>query len=104
MSKLFGPYHTQVHDLAEASKSITTLQAMLDRDIQAGCVRNAGSHTRNLLRVKRGIDMVRILFEQMLVTEYVLIDSIATLIYNSSLLYSFRCNFCVWLKVIENGW
>ncbi|KAH7544578.1 hypothetical protein FEM48_Zijuj01G0000700 [Ziziphus jujuba var. spinosa] len=62
-------YVYKVRDLAEASKSITTLQAMLDRDIQADCVRNAGSHTRNLLRVKRGIDMVRLLFEQILVTE-----------------------------------
>uniref|UniRef100_A0A0D3FPX0 Glycolipid transfer protein domain-containing protein n=1 Tax=Oryza barthii TaxID=65489 RepID=A0A0D3FPX0_9ORYZ len=34
-----------------------------------GTVRQAGSHTRNMLRVKRGIDMVKILFEQILVTE-----------------------------------
>lgn len=31
---------------------------MMDDDIKADCVRKAGSHTRNLLRVKRGIDMV----------------------------------------------
>ncbi|KAJ7969082.1 accelerated cell death 11-like [Quillaja saponaria] len=62
-------YVAKVDDLAEASKSIVTLQSLIDRDIEAKTVRKAGSHTRNLLRVKRGIDMVRILFEQILVTE-----------------------------------
>jgi hypothetical protein len=59
----------QVNDLLEASKSISTLPSMVEQDIQKGTVRVAGSHTRNLLRVKRGIDMVKVLFEQMLVTE-----------------------------------
>lgn len=58
-------------DLGEASKSIGTLQALLERDIEANTVKKPGSHSRNLLRVKRGIDMVRVLFEQILVTEYV---------------------------------
>ncbi|KAI4297045.1 hypothetical protein L6164_036954 [Bauhinia variegata] len=62
-------YVAKVHDLAEASKSIQTLQSMIDQDVQANTVRKAGSHTRNLLRVKRGIDMVRVLFEQIIVTE-----------------------------------
>jgi hypothetical protein len=59
----------QVDDLLEASKSISTLPSMVELDIQQDTVRVAGSHTRNLLRVKRGIDMVKVLFEQMLVTE-----------------------------------
>ncbi|CAN6683758.1 unnamed protein product [Malus baccata var. baccata] len=50
-------YVAKVHDLSEASNSISTLQVLLDRDIEAGCVRKGGSHSRNLLRVKRGIDM-----------------------------------------------
>ena len=58
-----------MRDLQEASKSIQTLQSMIDRDVQDNCVRTAGSHTRNLLRVRRGLDMVRLLFEQMLVAE-----------------------------------
>ncbi|XP_061373670.1 accelerated cell death 11-like [Gastrolobium bilobum] len=62
-------YVAKVQDLAEASKSIQTLQSMIDRDVQANSVRNPGSHTRNLLRVKRGLDMVRVLFEQIIVTE-----------------------------------
>ncbi|MBA0688177.1 hypothetical protein Goari_005980, partial [Gossypium aridum] len=61
-------YVAKVGDLAEASKSIATLKVILDRDIEGNCVRKAGSHTRNLLRVKRGLDMVRVLFEQILAT------------------------------------
>lgn len=61
----------QVRDLGEASQSLGTLQLMIDRDVEANCVRKAGSHTRNLLRVKRGLDMVRVLFEQIIATEYV---------------------------------
>ena len=60
-----------MHDLAEASKSIDTLQSVLDKDIERNSVRKGGSHSRNLLRVKRGLDMVRVLFEQIMVTEYV---------------------------------
>ncbi|KAH1208885.1 Accelerated cell death 11 [Glycine max] len=64
-------YVAKVHDLAEASKSIQNLQSLIELDVQANTVRKGGSHTRNLLRVKRGLDMVRVLFEQILVTEYV---------------------------------
>lgn len=42
----------------------------MDQDIQANCVRKAGSHTRNLLRVKRGLDMVKVLFEEIIASEY----------------------------------
>ncbi|CAL5410221.1 unnamed protein product [Camellia sinensis] len=62
-------YVSKVHDLCETSKSIGTLQIMIDRDMEANCVRKGGSHTRNLLRVKRGLDMVRVLFEQIIVTD-----------------------------------
>ncbi|CAN4080228.1 unnamed protein product [Withania somnifera] len=63
-------YVAKVDDLAEASKSITTLHTMMDEDIQANCVKRPGSHTRNLLRVKRGLDMVKILFQQIITSEY----------------------------------
>ncbi|XP_014517070.1 accelerated cell death 11 [Vigna radiata var. radiata] len=62
-------YVAKVHDLVEASKSIQSLQSLIDLDVRGGTVRKGGSHTRNLLRVKRGLDMVRVLFEQILVTE-----------------------------------
>ncbi|XP_028248250.1 accelerated cell death 11-like isoform X2 [Glycine soja] len=44
-------------------------KSLIELDVQANTVRKGGSHTRNLLRVKRGLDMVRVLFEQILVTE-----------------------------------
>ncbi|KAJ4746276.1 Accelerated cell death 11 [Rhynchospora pubera] len=59
-------YVSKVDDLIEASKSITTLNDMIELDIQQDCVRQGGSHTRNLLRVKRGVDMVRVLFEEII--------------------------------------
>ncbi|KAF5803118.1 putative glycolipid transfer protein [Helianthus annuus] len=58
-----------VNDLCETSVSILTLQSMMAKDIENNCVRKPGSHTRNLLRVKRGLDMVRVLFEQILASE-----------------------------------
>ncbi|KAH9618310.1 hypothetical protein KSS87_000827 [Heliosperma pusillum] len=62
-------YVAKVKDLCEASTSISTLQAVLDLDIQAKTVQKPGSHTRNLLRVKRGLDMVKVLFEHIIITE-----------------------------------
>ncbi|ESW19499.1 hypothetical protein PHAVU_006G130300 [Phaseolus vulgaris] len=62
-------YVAKVHDLAEASKSIQSLHSLIELDVRGGTVKKGGSHTRNLLRVKRGLDMVRVLFEQILVTE-----------------------------------
>lgn len=59
----------QVDDLLEASKSISTLPSMVELDVQNDTIRKPGSHTRNMLRVKRGVDMVKVLFEQILVTE-----------------------------------
>jgi hypothetical protein len=41
----------------------------LDNDIKSETVRNPGSHTRNLLRVVRGINMVKLLFEYLLSSE-----------------------------------
>ncbi|KAK9070751.1 hypothetical protein SSX86_011153 [Deinandra increscens subsp. villosa] len=62
-------YVAKVNDLCDASVSISTLPSMMKKDIEDNCVRKPGSHTRNLLRVKRGLDMVRVLFEQILASE-----------------------------------
>ncbi|XP_011033328.1 PREDICTED: glycolipid transfer protein-like [Populus euphratica] len=62
-------YVAKVLDLAEASKSIGTLHSLLEKDIEGNSVRKSGSHSRNLLRVKRGLVMVKVLFELILVTE-----------------------------------
>ena len=55
----------------EASKSFRTLPSMVDQDMQTNTVRKQGSHSRNLLMIKRGLDFLRVLFEQILLTEYV---------------------------------
>lgn len=62
----------KVNDLVEASKSVSVIPVMMEDDVKSDCVRNVGSHTRNLLRVKRGIDMVKVLFEHVVASEYVL--------------------------------
>ncbi|KAG0466132.1 hypothetical protein HPP92_017712 [Vanilla planifolia] len=62
-------YVSKVEDLKEAAKSISTLQSVLDLDVKDNCVRRPQSHSRNLLRVKRGIDMVRVLFEEILAVD-----------------------------------
>ncbi|WCJ24276.1 Glycolipid transfer protein (GLTP) family protein [Euphorbia peplus] len=62
-------YVAKVRDLSNASSSIGNLQGLLDKDVKDNCVRKAGSHSRNLLRVKRGLDMVKVLFEQIIITE-----------------------------------
>ncbi|BBN00167.1 hypothetical protein MPTK1_1g26930 [Marchantia polymorpha subsp. ruderalis] len=62
-------YVSKVKDLLDASKEFDNIAAMVDSDIQADKVKQGGSHTRNLLRVKRGIDMVRLLFQHVLTTE-----------------------------------
>ncbi|KAJ4746278.1 Accelerated cell death 11 [Rhynchospora pubera] len=53
----------------EASNSIATLNDMIELDIQHGRVRELGSHTRNLLKVKRGLDVIKTLFEEIIKLE-----------------------------------
>jgi hypothetical protein len=73
----------KIQSLTEASSSSATLQALVDSDIKSGSVRG-GSYSNNLLLVKRGLDMVKVLFERLLVTRYAFI---------SNLTLSFFCPF-----------
>lgn len=59
-------YVSKVHDLTKVANDILTLQSLIDLDVQKDSVKVRGSHSRNLLRVKRGLDMVRVLFEGIL--------------------------------------
>lgn len=61
----------KVHDLVEASKTYATLENVLDRDVANDTVKKPGSHSRNLRRVRQGLDLIRALFEEFLSTEYV---------------------------------
>ncbi|KAF2317766.1 hypothetical protein GH714_041071 [Hevea brasiliensis] len=52
---------------------------MLDLEVANGTVRTPGSHSRNLRRVRQGIDLIRALFEQFLATgDYSLKDAATT--------------------------
>ncbi|CAH2046202.1 unnamed protein product [Thlaspi arvense] len=62
-------YVGKVNDLAAASRSISTLEVMVDKDIEAGCVKRPGSHSRNLLRIKRGLEMIKVMCQELLVSE-----------------------------------
>lgn len=61
----------QVDDLMEASKTYDTLESIIDFDVANDTVKSPGSHSRNLRRVRQGLDLIRALFEQFLSTEYV---------------------------------
>ncbi|CAI5978320.1 unnamed protein product [Closterium sp. NIES-64] len=52
----------KVKDLTAAGKEFSTLGGMVDADVSKGSVKVQNSHTRNLLRVLRGLDMMRRLF------------------------------------------
>ncbi|RVW75930.1 Retrovirus-related Pol polyprotein from transposon TNT 1-94 [Vitis vinifera] len=60
----------KVDDLAEAAKSVHTLESLLDSDIRKNCEKDSNSHSRNLVRVKRSVDMLKIMFEQILARGY----------------------------------
>jgi len=39
---------------------------MVDQDVQTNSVRKQGSHSRNLLKIKRGLEFLKVLCEQIL--------------------------------------
>ncbi|KAK8686780.1 hypothetical protein V6N13_125798 [Hibiscus sabdariffa] len=57
-------YVAKVHDLVEASKRFDTLDNVLDLDTANNTVKTPGSHSRNLRRVRQGLDLIRALFEE----------------------------------------
>ncbi|KAK4763754.1 hypothetical protein SAY87_013192 [Trapa incisa] len=72
-------YAAKVHDLMEASKRYATLYNILDLDIANERVKTQGSHTRNLRRVRQGLDLIRAIFEQFLSSDdYSLKDAATT--------------------------
>ncbi|KAG7944030.1 hypothetical protein I3843_15G076800 [Carya illinoinensis] len=62
-------YVSKVRDLKEASSTSDTLQDILDLDVANDTVKIQGSLSRNLRRVRQGLDLIRVLFEQFLTTE-----------------------------------
>lgn len=62
-------YVSKVQDLMKAANDIQTLQSLIELDLKDDSVRVQGSHSRNLLRVKRGLDMVRVLFQGIVISK-----------------------------------
>lgn len=75
-------YVAKVGSLLEASKKYCTLQTIIDRDVANGTVRTPGSHSRNLRRVRQGLDLIRALFEQFLSNDDSSLKNAATTAYS----------------------
>ncbi|KAI4357832.1 hypothetical protein L6164_001755 [Bauhinia variegata] len=74
-------YISKLHGLVEASKTYGTVQNMLDRDVANGTVKTPGSHTRNLRRVRQGLDLIRAIFENFCSTDDYSLKDVASTAY-----------------------
>ncbi|KAL3644649.1 hypothetical protein CASFOL_009829 [Castilleja foliolosa] len=59
-------YVSKVNDLADASESYGTLNNVIDFDNENDTVKTQGSLSRNLRRVRQGLDLIRALFQNFL--------------------------------------
>ncbi|TKY50821.1 ACD11-like protein [Spatholobus suberectus] len=74
-------YVAKLHGLLEASKTCPTLQDVLNLDVASDTVKTSGSFSRNLRRVRQGLDLVRAIFEQLLSTDDNSLKEVATTAY-----------------------
>lgn len=59
-----------MRDLLEASKQFATLSSVVEFDLRNKTVKSPGSHTRNLRRVRQGLDLIKELFQNFISDEY----------------------------------
>ncbi|XP_058183254.1 accelerated cell death 11-like [Rhododendron vialii] len=59
-------FSAKVDDLTKASESIDTIEALIDLDIAHSVGKISWSNSRNLIRANRTVDLLRIMFEQIL--------------------------------------
>ncbi|KAI9084925.1 hypothetical protein K1719_033098 [Acacia pycnantha] len=62
-------YISKLHALMDASKTYDTLQDIIDLDVANETVKTHGSLSRSLRRVRQGLDLVRAIFKQFLLTD-----------------------------------
>ncbi|XP_027365770.1 ACD11 homolog protein isoform X2 [Abrus precatorius] len=74
-------YVAKLHGLLEASKTCNTLKDIVDFDVASDTVKTSGSFSRNLRRVRQGLDLVRAIFEQLLSTDDSSLKDIAATAY-----------------------
>ncbi|KAI3955677.1 hypothetical protein MKW92_013214 [Papaver armeniacum] len=63
-------FEPKVANINAASQSFRTLKSMLEADIERNNVQNPGSPSRDLLRFKRVIEVLKVLFEMILDTDF----------------------------------
>ncbi|KAL6190289.1 hypothetical protein ACLB2K_036687 [Fragaria x ananassa] len=61
-------YVSKVETLLQAAKTYDTLENILDFDVANDTVKSPGSRSRNLRRVRQGLDLIRAIFENFLAT------------------------------------
>ncbi|KAI3744320.1 hypothetical protein L1987_57399 [Smallanthus sonchifolius] len=74
-------YTAKLRDLLEASKNFDTLSSIVDFDLKNKTVKSPGSHTRNLRRVRQGLDLIKELFQNFLSPENLSLKTAATTAY-----------------------
>ncbi|CAM9002527.1 unnamed protein product [Rhodiola kirilowii] len=74
-------YVAKVKNLTEASSRFTTLHDILDLDAANNTVKVHGSYSRNLRRVRLGLDLIRALFEQFLTSDHYCLREAASTAY-----------------------
>lgn len=74
-------YVSKVHHLDKASEVYGTLNNILDYDVENGTVRSPGSLSRNLRRVRQGLDLIRVLFQNFLSTDACSLREAASMAY-----------------------
>ncbi|KAK7269751.1 hypothetical protein RIF29_22486 [Crotalaria pallida] len=77
-------YVAKLRGLLEASKTCGTLLDILDIDIATDTVKTSGSYSRNLRRVRQGLDLIRAIFEQFLSTDDSSLKEVASTAYAQS--------------------
>ncbi|XP_047307213.1 ACD11 homolog protein-like [Impatiens glandulifera] len=74
-------YVSKVHNLVEAGNRYETLSSMLDIDVRNDTVRTPGSNSRNLRRVRQGLDLIRAIFKNFLSPEFCSLKDAASTAY-----------------------
>ncbi|RXH85243.1 hypothetical protein DVH24_042011 [Malus domestica] len=72
-------YSAKVSGVLKAGKSVNTLEDLLDRDIQKNTIKHFSSSSRMLIRVKRSLELLKIIFEKIMASsENTLMDPVNT--------------------------
>ncbi|KAL9332519.1 hypothetical protein ACSQ67_002129 [Phaseolus vulgaris] len=74
-------YMAKLQGLVEASKTCPTLEDILVLDVASDTVKTSGSCSRNLRRVRQGLDLVRAIFEQLLSSDDTSLKEVASTAY-----------------------